>query len=300
MVGYVEFILKRDDVFCVMETNLLKALANIVRMPNAHISAFSKSSNRMNSRGESLELFVKNAFCDSFLEEDEKKRLEVFSQAFSYIGNQNNPPDIILRDGDGVEIKKMESSGSGIALNSSYPKDKIYADSPMITADCRKCEVWKEKDILYVIGTMNGNALKSLWFVYGDCYAANKDVYERIRSTISSGLHELSDIGFSETKELGRVNKVDPLGITYLRIRGMWHIENPQRVFEYISQISSGSFAFTLNALMLRRKYDSFPERDRRALELIQIDGFSIRDVKIKSPNNPAKMLEAKHVSFQR
>lgn len=281
-----------------METNLLKALVNIVRVSDAHISSFSKSSNRMNSRGESLELFVKNAFCNSFSEEDETKRLEIFSRAFSYIGNQNNPPDIILRGGDGVEVKKIESSGSGIALNSSYPKDKLYADSPMITADCRARETWKEKDILYVIGTTDGNALKSLWFVYGDCYAANKDVYERVRNTISSGLHELSDVGFSETKELGRVNKVDPLGITYLRIRGMWHIENPCKVFEYIARPSGRNFS--LDALVLKRKYDSFPERDRSVLEQANISGFSICDVRIKSPNNPAHLLEAKYISFRK
>jgi len=33
----------------------------------------------------------------------------------------------------------------------------------------------------------------------------------------------IADIEFSQTKELGRVNRVDPLGITNLRIQGMWH-----------------------------------------------------------------------------
>ena len=34
---------------------------------------------------------------------------------------------------------------------------------------------------------------------------------------------------FAETKELGRVNQVDPLGITNLRIRGMWQIETQEK-----------------------------------------------------------------------
>src|SRR5699024_11579610 len=61
-----------------------------------------------------------------------------------------------------------------------------------------------------------------LWFVYGDCYCADKSYYERIADTIKDGVSSIPDVDFGETKELGRVNKVDPLGITYLRIRGMW------------------------------------------------------------------------------
>lgn len=281
-----------------MQTNLLIAIRNLIKNPIESLSLFSKSSNRMNSRGESLELYIKGIFCGSFNIGDSGGKAEIFSRYFSYFGNQNNPPDMMIKNGDAIEVKKIESASSGIALNSSYPKDRLYADSPMITESCRKCENWKEKDILYAIGTVDGDILKSLWFVYGDCYAASKEVYEKIKNTLSAGLRELPEVEFSETKELGRVNVVDPLGITYLRIRGMWHIENPYKVFEYIVQPSSKSFS--LHALVLKEKYDSFPERDRNALEQIDIDGFLIRDVRIKSPNNPAKMLEAKHFSFQR
>lgn len=37
-----------------------------------------------------------------------------------------------------------------------------------------------------------------------------------------------------ESKELGHINKVDPLGVTYMRVRGMWGIDNPWKVFSYI------------------------------------------------------------------
>ena len=110
---------------------------------------------------------------------------KIFSQNFSYIGNQNNPPDLIIRNGDAIEIKKIENLNSAIALNSSYPKAKLHADSPMITKSCRECEDWREKDILYVIGVVaKENILKSLWFVYGDCYAAEKEIYEKIKNTL--------------------------------------------------------------------------------------------------------------------
>jgi len=276
-----------------MKTNLLVAIKNIVESPISDINSHYSSSNRMNNMGETLELYIKDVFCNSLAMDSNEKNM-AFNKYFAYTGNQNNPPDIIIKNGDAIEVKKIESN-SGIALNSSYPKDKIYSDNPMLTKDCRECEDWQEKDILYIIGKVQENNVKSLWFVYGDCYAANKETYERVKNKISSGLHELPNIELAETNELGRVNRVDPLGITYLRIRGMWGIENPNKVFDYINPIKSEKFY--LNAILLNSKYNSFPESDRKSLENLH-DKVSIKDVKIKSPNNPTKLLDAKLISF--
>lgn len=203
----------------------------------------------------------------------------------------------MLAGGDAIEVKKIESIGSQIALNSSFPKDKLYSDSPMITQECRDCEDWKEKDPIYTIGAMHQGKLKALWFIHGDCYAANQDIYERIKTKISDGVNSLPDVEFSETKELGRVNKVDPLGITHLRIRGMWGIDNPKNVFEYITNINMEK-DFSVNAILLNDKYDSFQDIDRKNLEDIQSDDFIIKNIEIKSPNNPAKLLKAKLIKF--
>ena len=139
----------------------------------------------------------------------------------------------------------------------------------------------------------NNNKLKALWFVYGNCYAASKDIYERIKKKISSGINELKDVEFSETRELGRVNRVDPLGITYLRIRGMWHIENPIKVFDYVAKIN-GNSKLSVNAILLKDKYLSFPKEQRDSLEKLISKNFQIDNIMIKSPNNPAQLLEAK------
>ena len=163
----------------------------------------------------------------------------------------------------------------------------------MLTQACRDCEDWSVKDIIYVIGVANSNNLKALWFVYGNCYAANKEVYERIKGKISNGINELKDVEFSETRELGRVNKVDPLGITYLRIRGMWHIENPIKVFDYVAKVDDNS-KLSVNALLLKDKYFSFPDEERDNLEKLAGENFQIDNIMIKSPNNPARLLEAK------
>jgi len=282
-----------------METNLLIAITNLVKTPVTGLIHHYRAANRANSMGDALEFYIKDLFCNSLNEDDVSRKNEIYGEYFSYLGNQNNPPDMIIKNGDAIEVKKIESLRSAIALNSSYPKDKLYSDSPMITKACRDCEDWKEKDLIYIIGVSKGDELKALWFVYGDCYSADKEVYERIQEKISKGVNELQDVEFAETNELGRVNRVDPLGITHLRIRGMWGIENPIKVFDYMVPIEKES-DFFFNAILLKEKYLSFPERDRKNLENLVNENFVIKDIRIKSPNNPAELLEAKLLSFKK
>lgn len=282
-----------------METNLLIAITNLIKKPITNLASYYSVVNRANSMGDALEFYVKDLFCNSLDENNIENKNKIYNKYFSYIGNQNNPPDIIIKQGDAIEVKKIESLSSGIALNSSYPKDKLFFDSPMITVACRNCEDWKEKDLVYVVGILKENKLKALWFIYGNCYAASKEIYEKVRDKVLRGINALQDIELSQTDELGRVNRVDPLGITYLRIRGMWGIENPIKVFDYVAPIDQNA-EFSVNVIMLKEKYFLFPEKDRKNLEKFVSDKFSIKDIKIKSPNNPAKLLEAKLLNFSK
>ncbi len=279
-----------------MGTNILKAICNLSKYQDNDLKSIYKGSNRANIIGEALEYYVKDLFCGSLEEKNIYKKDKKHSGYFSYIGNQNNPPDLIISGGDAVEVKKIEGIG-GIALNSSYPKSKLCSRSTMITQACRDCEKWETKDIIYSIGTVSGGKLKLLWMVYGDCYAANSEVYERVRDKISKGVNELPGVEFSNTNELGRVNKVDPLGITYLRIRGMWGIAHPNKVFDYVAKYDKGK-KFSFFALMKSEKYNSFPKADREAIEGIRSKLFLILDVEIKDPNNPARFMPAKLIQF--
>lgn len=280
-----------------MVTNILKAILTIKKeaeLDLSKINVFSKDRasaiNRANNMGEALEFFTKDAFCNTFQESDGQKKKEIYSDNFSYLGNQNNPPDIIIKNSDAIEVKKIDGNrASDLALNSSYPKSKLNSDSPMITSACKSCEEWSEKDIIYAIGHIDNHQLKILSLVYGDCYAASKEIYERIKNKISDGLKEM-DLEFSETKELGRVNRVDPLGITNLRIRGMWTIQNPLKVYKELFDLNGDNFQ--LFALMRKSKYVTFPKEDKELIEKEQ--GISIKDVKIQDPDNPAKQIEAK------
>ena len=282
-----------------MGTNLLVAIGNLVKNPVTNLTTASHSSSRANSMGDALETYVKDLFCGTFNEKNSKKKHEMYSKYFSYMGNTNNPPDLFIKQGDAIEIKKIEKVGVPIALNSSYPKDKIYSDSPMITTGCKICEDWQQKDLLYIIGVASGLNLKSLCFVYGDCYCASREVYEKTRDKIVLGVEQVPELEFAKTKELGRVNRVDPLGITYFRIRGMWGIENPVKVFDYIMPEENQS-DFSVTAILLREKYLSFPENDRTNIENLVSESFLMTDVEIKSPNNPAKLLPAKLLRFRR
>lgn len=42
----------------------------------------------------------------------------------------------------------------------------------------------------------------------------------------------------------------------------------------------------------------SFPESDRNQLESLISPAFSIQDVKLRSPNNPARLINGKLLSF--
>jgi hypothetical protein len=270
-----------------------------VRQPKFELMAYSRSHNRANNMGEALEEYIKDVFAGTVGLNDENARNTQLSQTFSYLGNQNNPPDIIIRGGDAIEVKKTESPVSDLALNSSYPKAKLFSGSRMITAECRKCEEWTEKDLIFAVGVCKNNILSQLSFVYGVDYAAGADTYERIETIISNGVNSIPDVEFADTNELARVNRIDPLGITYLRVRGMWGIRNPVRTFDYIySPVDDAKFNFM--AIINSDKFNSFPEADIAELQDLvgKTDNLNIENIKIKDPNNPARLNEAVLIRF--
>ncbi|WP_058259502.1 NgoPII family restriction endonuclease [Fenollaria timonensis] len=277
--------------------NIINAIINIVENPKLELRKYSSSHNRVNSVGEALEEYIKDAFAGTINENNENKRNEVRSKIFSYLGNQNNPPDCILRDGDAIEIKKIESDTSNLALNSSYPKNKLFANSPMINNSCRNCEQWNVKDMIYTVGVVKNGTLKALAFVYGSEYCADNVVYERVRNTIKEGIGGIDALEFADTRELGRVNRVDPLGISFLRVRGMWGIKNPFETFDYIYKKDKNK-KFNLMAIINEEKYYSF--NNYKDLEKIINNNLNadISNVKIKDPNNPAKLKTVKLINF--
>ncbi len=281
-------------------TNILEAIVNIANLPNLEVDELSFGSNRVTNVGDGLEVFVKNAFSDNLTTVDSAEKIKKYSQVFSYEGSQTRPPDLMLLGGDSIEVKKTETIFSELQLNSSHPKSKLFSTSHLINNHCRNCEEWIEKDIIYAIGHVpkSSKTLSSLWLIYGLIYVADEDVYTGLKSTITESLEKTSEIDFSETKELGRVNFVDPLKITNMRIRGMWLIQPPVKVYEYVYQYNN-SLKFQLVATIPFNKYYSFPLSSRIRIEELDNENLIIEDIKVKNPNNPVNLIECKLITIK-
>ena len=102
----------------------------------------------------------------------------------------------------------------------------------------------------------------------------------------------------TETNELGKIKKVDPLGITDLRIRGMWSIFHPKKVFDYLpKQNISSNFKFY--CVMKLEKFNQFVDEDKNEIiSLIDNKNFFMQDIQIRNPNNPAQLIPIKFMEF--
>ena len=292
--GYFYLCIKRDDL--IMNANIINAIMTFVQNPVREILSYYQGKNRANNAGDTLEEYVKDIFANSF-NMSAPSRMEHISRVFSYLGNNSNPPDAMLRNGDAIEVKKIETDAATLALNSSYPKHTLLSSSPMISTACKTAEDWTEKDLIYVVGVVKANTLKHLSMVYGLDYCASDECYSRIKRTIKAGVESISGVEFAESRELGRINRVDPLGITYMRVRGMWAIETPWKVFSYVySRDMSKNLTFM--CLINFIKWELFPNRDELVLLAKKVPSLMIQDVKIKDPDNPAKLNKAKLITF--
>ena len=277
--------------------NIVNAIINIVNNPIIHLKEYYKSNNRAQNMGYALEEYVKDVFAGTF-SDDENVRNQKLSEVFSYLGNASNPPDAMLRGGDAIEVKKLEGY-SGIPLNSSYPKHTLKATNSKISSACRNAEEWTEKDIIYVIGTAKGGkTLNSLCMIYGLDYCASDECYKGLEDNIKDGIERIENIELEKSNELGHINRVDPLGITYMRIRGMWGIDNPWKVFSYVHK-RDNSKEFSFMSIINEIKWSSFDNTDKlEALAGIK-EGLTIKDVYVKDPDNPAKLNKAKLIVFE-
>ena len=194
-------------------TNIIEAIINIVNNPILEIRNHYLGRNRANNVGEALETFVKDAFANLIIATDEQVRIKRYNEVFSWLGNHHNPPDAMIRNGDAIEVKKTQGANNTLELNSSYPKSNIHSNSTMIPKECKNCEEWLEKDLIYCVGHTTDETINSLWMVYGNIYAAKHETYQIIKQKITDGIIEIPNVELEETKELGRVNRVDPLGI---------------------------------------------------------------------------------------
>jgi len=254
-------------------TNILTAINTIVAHPISDLVSYYQGSNRINQIGDALECFIKDIFADTVTESDQQRKLLRYAEVFSYSGNANNPPDLMLRNGDAIKIRQIESLSLEIRLTDSYPRAKLFFDDPVVSKHCRTCENWNVKDLLYIIGVTENNLLTDLWLVYGDCYFAEREIYENV------------------------ISRRDPLGITSFS-SGKSKVALPKKNFDYCNEVEDDS-NFRLYCIMKMEKCLSFPENDRKQVESLTLNqGLTIGDISIKSPNTPQWLMPAKLIKF--
>ncbi|MGL5878148.1 MAG: NgoPII family restriction endonuclease, partial [Xenococcaceae cyanobacterium] len=87
--------------------NILRAIELIISNQIPDIVRFYRSKNKINAAGDALELFVKDIFAQTLNEVNEETKSDLYERIFSYFGNANNPPDLMLLNGDAIEVKKL-------------------------------------------------------------------------------------------------------------------------------------------------------------------------------------------------
>lgn len=244
-----------------MSHNIVNAIIHLINNPITDLQADYIGRNRANSMGDALERYVQDLFIGGFAL-SETERLQAISEHFSYLGNASNPPDAMLRDGDALEVKKIESRNSDLAFNSSYPKAKLHVDHPMLTVSCRSAEMWQQKDMLYAVGTVEQNRLKALAFVYGEDYFASDKSYNQIQDLV------LTDKQHIVTAEL----------------KFNWRAKNPFKVFDYIHQ-SNANANFEFMAVINDEKWHQLNNINELEATIKNHSNAQLQKVKIQNPN---------------
>ena len=233
--------------------NILDLLFKISELSTVSTQNVTTGSNRINIVGTGLEVFIKETMSGSIkvdtknkseeeLELIEKEKEKIDKEVFSFTGQKNGMPDLMIKGGPALEIKKVQQRSRGwddIQLNSSHPKAKIYQNDSRVCKACKDCEPipWLVRDLIYIVGKTGKNKgetnnLKSLWCVYGSLFVADREKYLEYEDLISEALENIEGLESNETNEFAVYEKVDPLGISKVRARPMWSIYSPQRIFE--------------------------------------------------------------------
>ena len=272
--------------------DMLHAIVNLSQCRSFDLDKTrERVSNAVSSQGKPLEKFVIASFCGipGSAGNNTSSR-----DIFCYEGAPNNPPDAMLKDGgDAIETKKIEAITT-IHLNSSLPKQRLYADDKTITNKAVECEKWKSRDMLYVIGHVKKNTIRSLFFVYGDCiFKRNeyyKDIFESVKNSLK-GIEKIRQTG----NEYGTIKDADGLGInTDMRLRPLNSFDHPLKVFSEIVQPDENA-GFSLFTIMRSSKFKSFPIESQK---LVLNSGIKRKNERIRDPDSAEKKIAVEVFSF--
>lgn len=248
----------------------------------------------VNRAGEGLELWVKHFLAGTIGHADEENVREIWDQRFSFHGGTNSPPDVMIRNSIAAEIKKTESATGALQLNSSWPIRTLLHDDAHITQECREAETWTEKPFLFVVGRVNptNKSLMALWIVDGRCLADDEIIYS---SLMAEARAVMLTLGGDATREIGKFNSVDSLQRTALRVRPMFALDHPAKIFDGIFQPQEAK-QFILNILIPTSSYLEFSESQRQKLSKLD-EELLVLDLEIQDPTNITRLMNATLIS---
>lgn len=266
--------------------NLLQAINKLCVTKDYAIPKYeTDGSNHIQEVGKGLEAFFKLLFI-------EQKTPEALRAAFCWQGAMNSPPDIITASPQiAIEIKK-QTSNNPIQLNSSYPKQYLYKDNSRISNKCRGIIKSYRIPMIYAIGIVNDSKVEKLWIIDGSIYAAHSSAYTNTKDAVSSSIYRSIEDLCNTTNEIASIQDTDPLKNTILRVRGMWVIKHPSKVFSYLD-----SFKEKVIVILSKDIYNSFNSSDKRNIENNElINSYEANN--IKNPDNPSKLLDGFIIKF--
>lgn len=262
----------------IFQSNPILALRNIMKNESCDLSTLASSSNSANAEGDALEYFVKDMFDPEFKaisRSSKGSKKKEYARYLSWDGNTSNFPDFFVRGGVGVETKKVSAANaSSIALNSSYPKISVTPTTQNVIKDISKIdEVWEEKQIVYAVGYVptpakrvdpDVNRVMSLWFFYGNTVFPPEAWYQFTIKQVRKALNESSLKMKADSKEVARLIDIDPGKHTDMRIRGMYDIDHPQRMFAGHYEDTTATFPKDSSQVFLvirKSDYDALGEQ---------------------------------------
>lgn len=232
-----------------MPNNALTAINRIVKFGNNDLKRYATNEfGRINTIDKQVESYIKDAIAGSF-KLSRKQKPTHYAKIFSYFGNQNNPPNIIIKNGDAFEINRIDRPFASLAQNISPPKDVLSVSDKRVTKACRNCESkpWKQKDLFYIIGNAKKGIINYLLFVQGTCYITSHDAYDKIK------------------RELKKIYKGDSFDFNSKGDR----IKNPLAYFRKYLKYNPNKFS--IYAIIETQKYLSFSKKDRIELEKLYL-----------------------------
>ncbi|WP_273713305.1 NgoPII family restriction endonuclease [Leuconostoc mesenteroides] len=288
------------------KTNTLVAYFNILKHNSSKLPPLlSNKGGSSNAKGDPFEIFIKDMYCEeaqgySYIED---KTLR-YDKYLSWSGDSKHFPDLIIRNGEGIEPKKLETKQGNLSLNSSFPKAYIYPTTQNVPTDkLDEDSNWIKKNVVYAVSCVpkkinnqknDDQKCTSIWLAYGNTFIADESVYTKTIHDIKVGIEsKVQDLELASSLELGRVKSVDPRKNSTLRIRGMWELKNPQGLFSnHLDKSFVPTDCTSVNLVILKSDYLLIEDKPDFSIFLEQ-KRLKILEVLIPDPNNNNSEIEA-------